>query len=91
MKDIIYLIFDRSGIVHMRKSLPNLSAGQYAVKLEVFIDNKYFERIVPTATMSLDDSFLIKPKIYLEPQVVSKEELEDEVEIKDLPVTEVDS
>jgi hypothetical protein len=67
MNDSIYLIFDKQGIVGMRKSIPNLSAGQYACRLDIIIDDKYFKRIIPIAAMELDDKFLIEPKIQIEP------------------------
>lgn len=67
MKDTIYLIFDKNGIMGMRKTLPELRAGQYATRLDVSVDDKYFKRIVPIAKMELDDKFLIEPKMVLEP------------------------
>lgn len=67
MNDTIYLIFERSGIVAMRKTIPPLKAGQYAVRVDVKVDDKYFKRVIPIAKMELDDDFLIEPKIELEP------------------------
>lgn len=76
MKDTIFLIFNKDGIVGMRKTIPPLKAGEYATRLDVLVDDKYFKRIIPIAKMELDDKFLIEPKIELEP-VVSKQEIED--------------
>lgn len=67
MKDTVYLIFNKEGISAMRKSLPHLKAGEYATRLDVKVDDKYFKRIIPIASMELDDKFLIEPKIELEP------------------------
>jgi hypothetical protein len=67
MKDSIYLIFSKEGIVAMRKTLPELKSGQYATRIDVLVDDKYFKRIIPIAKMELDDKFLIEPKMVLEP------------------------
>lgn len=69
MKDSVYLIFAKGGIVAMRKTLPELRAGHYATRLKVSVDDKYFKRIIPEATMELDDKFLIEPKVNVEPMM----------------------
>jgi len=73
MKDTIYLVFNRDGISAMRKTLPQLRAGEYAPRLDVNVDDKYFKRIIPIAKMELDDKFLIEPKIELEPIEIPEE------------------
>lgn len=79
MKDTIYLTFDRNGVSgSIRKSPPQLRAGQYAVRIDVKVDDKYFKRIIPIAKMELDDSFLIEPKVELEPQEKPEEIKEGE-------------
>ena len=67
MKDAIYLVFDRYGVKSMRKSVPPLKAGEYATRIDIVVDDKYFKRIIPIAKMELDDKFLIEPKMTLEP------------------------
>ena len=81
MKDSIYLTFDKTGVkASIRKSPPNLRAGEYACRIDVFVDDKYFKRIIPIAKMEIDDKFLIEPKVELEPQEPD-EEKEDENEV----------
>lgn len=84
MKDSIYLIFDKFGVNAMRKTLPELKAGQYATRLDVLVDDKYFKRIVPVAKMELDDKFLIEPKMVLEP-MEKPEDMPEGEEVKDAP------
>jgi hypothetical protein len=80
MKDTIYVVFDRYGAKSMRKTVPPLKAGEYATRIDLTVDDKYFKRIIPIAKMELDDSFLIEPKIELEPQEVEEEETTKDVE-----------
>ncbi len=63
MKDTGYLIFNKSGITGFRKSLPNLSAGHYATKVIINVDDKYFNQAISTTTLNLDSSNIISPKI----------------------------
>ena len=76
MNDKIFLIFDKDGIKGMRKTLPPLRAGEYACRLDVSVDDKYFKRIIPIAKMELDDNYLIEPKLELEP--IPKEDKNEE-------------
>ena len=79
MKDTIYLTFDRHGVkTSLRKTPPQLRAGEYACRIDVTVDDKYFKRIIPIAKMELDDKFIIEPKIELEPQEIEKEEQDGE-------------
>lgn len=70
MKDIIYVRFDGSGVRGFSKNPPQLMAGQFAVRIDILVDDKYFKRIIPIAKMELDSKFIIEPKIELEPQEV---------------------
>lgn len=78
MKDIIYLTFDKLGVKSMRKTLPSLRAGEYAVRLDIGVSDKYFKRIIPIAKMELDDEYIIEPKVELEPTIEPKEILDGE-------------
>ena len=44
MKDTCYLVISSAGIQSLRKTRPNLSAGQVAVRLVVEVDDSYFRR-----------------------------------------------
>ena len=63
MEDTIYVIFDRIGVTGMRKTLPPLGADEYACKINLVVDDKYFKHLVPTARLELDGSTLIEPTI----------------------------
>lgn len=82
MKDVIYIVFNKYGVRGIRKTLPQLRSGEFATKLVLKVDDKFFKQIVPEATMELDDKFLIEPKIELSPQPienVSNQEENDDV------------
>ena len=73
MESTIYLTFDRNGVKNtLRKSPPALRAGEYACRLDITVDDKYFKRIIPIAKMELDDSHLIEPVVEIEPQEVEQ-------------------
>ena len=78
MKDKVYLVFNKHGVGKMTKNPPPLRAGEYAVRIDVTVDDKYFRRIIPIAKMELDEEFLIEPKIQLEPVVVEEDTPEGE-------------
>ena len=82
MNDSIYITFDKNGIGTMRKSPPALRAGEYACRLDVTVDDKYFKRIIPVVKMELDGKYLIEPKVEVEPQEPEQPEGE-EVESED--------
>ena len=79
MNDTIFLIFDKHGIKGTRKTIPPLKAGEYATRIDVTVDDKYFKRIIPIAKMEIDDDFLIEPKMVLE-NVENPEENPEEPE-----------
>lgn len=82
MKDSVYITFDRNGVKGtLRKSPPDLRAGEYACRVDITVDDKYFRRIIPIAKMELDDKFIIEPKVELEPQEkVEDQESKEDVE-----------
>lgn len=77
MKDEIFLTFNANKIVSMRHSPPPLRAGEYAVKIKLTVEDKYFKRIIPIAYMELDGKQLIEPKIELEAEDIPEEEVEE--------------
>jgi hypothetical protein len=66
MKDTCYLVLNSAGVQTLRKTRPNLSAGQVAVRLVVEVDDSYFRRAIPTAELVIPDNFLIEPEITVE-------------------------
>lgn len=84
MNDTIYLVFSKEGVSALRKTIPQLKAGEYATRIDIHVDDKYFKRIIPIAKMELDDKFLIEPKIELEPVEEVTENLDEQREVHDL-------
>lgn len=72
MKDSCYLVLDASGIVSMTKRPPALKSGQHAVKVVTNVADKYFERAIPVAALTITDKHIISPAIdvSLEPATV---------------------
>jgi len=67
MRDTIFLIFDGNGIKDYRKSVPKLSAGQYAVELRLSVPNRFFERAFPVVSVELPDSYAVEPVVDVVP------------------------
>ena len=83
MKDTIYMTFDQNGVKgQLRKTPPTLRAGEYACRIDVTVDDKYFKRIIPIAKMELDGKFLIEPQIELEPKEPEPENKGDVEEVE---------
>lgn len=66
MRDTIYLIVDRKGVVAHRKGQPNLRSGEFAVKLSVEISDRFFTQSIPEAYLQVPDDYVIQPKIALQ-------------------------
>ena len=66
MKDEKYVIFDRNGMQGMRTGKPHLSAGQFAFKIRLEVENKYFDRVIPVADLKLDESHILQPEVEVE-------------------------
>lgn len=67
MKDSIYITISKNGITGYRKTIPSLRAGEYAVRIDLTVDDKYFKRVIPIAGVEINDKHLIEPKIVVEP------------------------
>lgn len=76
MKDIFYLIMTSSGVDKVRKQLPSLSSGEVAIKVTVNISDKFFQRFIPSADLTIPDEYVLEPKLEAEIKGMSKEELE---------------
>lgn len=74
MKLRIYLLIDRHGAVEVRKRLPELHLRQVAIQLLIDIDDKWFNRPVPTVDLTIPDDH-IQPLA-----IVRSEPIEDEQE-----------
>lgn len=63
MKDAIYIIMERSGARRMTKSRPKLNGGQIAIRLRLEVSNKFFDRFMPEAFISIPDDVVIEPEV----------------------------
>jgi len=77
MSDEAYIVFTQNGIRDMRKGLPNLKKGEYAVKLKMKVPGKYFDKCFPEATLELDDSTIINPEIKIDTITKTEQVLEE--------------
>jgi len=68
LKDYIYLIVSKGGIDGTRKTHPSLRSGQFAVKVSVSIDDRFFKQIVPEAHIDIGEEFLIEPEVEVAPE-----------------------
>ncbi|MCK9513694.1 MAG: hypothetical protein M0R28_21055 [Pigmentiphaga sp.] len=66
MKDTCILVFDKNGVVSMRKRSTELKAGEYAVRVKISVPDHYFERAIPTAEISIPEDYIIEPVVGLE-------------------------
>lgn len=61
-----HLVFDKSGIKRMTKGAPDLSSGEYAVRLRVSVPGKLFDRAIPEATLTIPLPAVIEPTVQIE-------------------------
>ncbi len=66
MKTSAYIILTKSGVVSLRKGKPKLNSNQVAVKLNLTISDKFFERFVPEVNIGVPDDYVSKPEIDVE-------------------------
>lgn len=73
MKLRVYLLIDRHGAVEVRKRLPEPHLRQLAVQLTIEIDDKWFNRPVPTVELTIPDE-------HIQPMAVVRSEPIDDTE-----------
>lgn len=78
MKSFTYLILSKTGIVGVRKNKPYLTSGQVAIKLNVEVSDKFFERFVPSVILKIPDHKVIEPNIKVEVNDPVMDKLTDE-------------
>ena len=74
MKDTCYLVIDERGVQALRKTRPDLSSGQVAIRLHVNVSDRFFHRAIPTAELTVPDDFVIEPMIEVELETPPSEE-----------------
>lgn len=68
MRDDCYLVFDRSGALAMRKTRPNLRAGEHAVKVTVDVPDRVFKADLLEAFVSVSEPTIIHPLVMVFPE-----------------------
>lgn len=63
MKITCYLILNEYGAVSVRKNKPPLSSDEVAVKLNLSLSDKFFERFMPEVDIKVPDDYVMKPSI----------------------------
>lgn len=66
MRDSCYLVFDRRGVRKMTKTAPDLSSGQYAVKVNVGVPDGLFDRTFPEVDIEVPEQAVIAPEVAVE-------------------------
>ncbi len=66
MKDSIFMVINRHGVVRYRKSPPDLHIGEIAIKLNIEISNDWFKKIIPEGTVSIPDKAVIGDGLEIE-------------------------
>jgi hypothetical protein len=66
MKINCYLVVSSGGSVHTTKYAPSLAQNEIAIKLDVNLSNKFFERFIPHAKLDVPDDFVLSPEIKVE-------------------------
>lgn len=54
-KIVVYLIVSSNGSVTVRKQKPSLGSDQVAIRLELEIPKKFFERFIPTVGVKIPE------------------------------------
>lgn len=55
MKDTVWLVFNRSGVVKMTKREPDLERGQYPLKLNIIVENSAFRQPILEVPVMVSD------------------------------------
>lgn len=72
MKDTCYLTFDRRGICKMSKGQPKLGQGEFATKVVIDCDDRFFKQIIPETTIKIGADFLITPEVTVTPEAAPR-------------------
>lgn len=89
MRDYVYLIFDKRGVRNMVKRQPTLKGGQYAVKVNVEVEDSFFRQPIPEETITLngDDNPQPEPGVEKDDAFIGLDDLPDPEEDEDCPET----
>lgn len=63
MKEIIYMIFSRTRARRITKTHPQLNGNEIAIKLNLIIPDKFFDRFIPEIELTIPEEYVIEPKL----------------------------
>jgi len=66
MKLNCFLIVSNGGSVRTTKYVPALAQSEIAIKLDINLSDKFFERFIPHAKLNVPDDFVLTPEIKVE-------------------------
>lgn len=70
MKGNGYLVVSRTKVVTFRKTKPSLKGGEVAIRLNVTVDDRFFNQVAPVIDIAIGDEFLMTPKVHVHPEGV---------------------
>jgi hypothetical protein len=63
MKFQCFLIVSTGESVRVTKTVPRLAQNEIAIKLDINLSNKFFERFIPQAKLNVPDDFVLNPEM----------------------------
>ena len=63
MKTTCFLVFNARGVVGVRKSIPSMRSGEFAVRLALSIPDALFKPDVPTIDLVIPERAMILPVV----------------------------
>lgn len=63
MKDAVFLILNKNGVVGHRKTEPALEPGQRALKVRLEVKDEYFKQSIPEAFAEIGPEHIRHPSI----------------------------
>lgn len=75
MKETIYMIFSKTRSKRITKTPPYLRGDEIAIKLNLVIPDKFFDKYIPETELTIPEEYVIEPKIVAKIVAMGKDEL----------------
>lgn len=79
MKVNCYMIVNSNGKVRVTKTSPSLFQNEIAIKLDMNLSDKFFQRFIPHAKLDVPDDFVLTPEMEVELVMPKDEEYAEAV------------
>lgn len=66
MKAIFYVTFNQRGTVSATKRSPNLSSGEFAVRMRLEVPDAFFKPEIPTVDLTINERDMILPVVVVD-------------------------